>query len=116
MNTININPLHPAYTELVQEAISQGYTIACAQRPLNGLKTWESSSIGNGNYYAYGNLNQFKSVWEFLDATIITIQTNEDIENIIKAEIIKEGLQLDEILKDNTFSELAESFELCYID
>jgi hypothetical protein len=116
MNYININPLHPFYNELITEGINQGYTVVCSQRPLNGLKTWEHETIGNGRYYAYGSLQQFEKVWEFLDAKIINITTNEDIKNIIKLECEKEGIELSELLEDNTLSELAETFQLCYID
>jgi hypothetical protein len=116
MKYININPLHPTYNETITEGIKQGYTVVCAQRPLNGLKIWEYETIGNGRYYAYGSLEQFENVWEFLDAAIINITTNEDIEKIIISECEKEGLDLNEILNDCSISELAESFDLCYID
>jgi hypothetical protein len=116
MKYININPKHSLFTPEIKEGFVQGYTVVTAQRPLNGLKTWEDDSIGYGRYYAYGSLEQFENVWKFLDAAIIKITTNEDIENIIKAECFKEGIDLDELLQNNTLSELAESFELCYID
>jgi len=116
MKTVNINPKHKFYNELITEGIKQGYTVVCSQRPLNGLKTWEYETIGNGRWYAYGSIEQFKSVWEYLDAAIINITTNEDIEKIIQSECEKEGIILKEILNDCTYSELAESFNLCYID
>lgn len=116
MKYININPLHPFYNDLITEGIQQGYTVVCSQRPLNGLKTWEHETIGNGRYYAYGSLQQFENVWNFLDAAIINLTTNEDIINLIKLECVKEGLELDELLNDCSMSDLAESFDLCYID
>jgi 20S proteasome alpha/beta subunit len=116
MNYININPLHPFYSELITEGINKGYTVVCSQRPLNGLKTWEYETIGNGRYYAYGSLKQFENVWSYLDAKIIKLITNKDIENIIKIECEKEGIELEELLIDNTIAELAETFQLCYID
>jgi hypothetical protein len=116
MKYININHKHSLFTPEIQEGFTLGYAVVTAQRPLNGLKTWTNESIGYGMFYAYGSLEQFESAWEFLDAAIINPITNEDIENIIKAECIKEGIELDELLKENTISELAEQFELCYID
>lgn len=116
MNYININPLHRLYSELIQEGINKGYTVVTSQRPLNGLKSWEDDSIGYGRWFAYGTLEQFRTNWEFLDARIVKIITNEEVESIIKLECEKEGLTLDEVLQDNTISELAETFNLCYID
>jgi 20S proteasome alpha/beta subunit len=116
MNYININPLHPFYSELITEGINKGYTVVCSQRPLNGLKTWEYETIGNGRYYAYGSLKQFENVWSYLDAKIIKLTTNEDIERIISDYCNEEGIDINEILMDNTLSELAENFDLCYID
>lgn len=116
MNYININPLHPLFTPDMQEGFTQGYTVVTAQRPLNGLKTWENDSIGYGRYFAYGTIDQFENVWKFLDAAVINITTNEDIENIIKLECTKEGIDLDELLQENTMSELAESFNLYYAE
>jgi hypothetical protein len=93
MKYININPLSHLYSELIKEGIQQGYTVVTTQRPLNGLKSWE-----------------------FLDARIVKLITNEDIESIIKEECIKEGIDIQEVLEDCTISELAEQFNLCYID
>jgi hypothetical protein len=116
MKTININPLHPNYSPEIQEGLTQGYIVVTAQRPLNGLKTWENESIGYGMFYAYGTLEQFESVWKFLDAAIVNPVTNEDIENIIKLECEKEGISFEELLQDNSISELAESFNLYYAE
>lgn len=116
MKYININPKHPLYSNLIQEGFQLGYTVVTAQRPLNGLKTWEDDSIGYGRYYAYGTIDQFKGVWEFLDAAIINQTTNDYIVKIINDYCNEEGINLNELLEDNTISELAESFELCYID
>lgn len=116
MKTININPLHELFTPELKEGFENGYTVVTSQRPLNGLKTWENDSIGYGRYYAYGSLQQFESVWNFLDAAIVKIITNEDIEKIISNYCNEEGIELTEVLMDSTMSELAESFDLCYID
>jgi hypothetical protein len=115
MEYININPLHPLFSELIQEGFKQGYTVVTSQRPLNGLKSWEDDSIGYGRHFAYGSLEQFKTNWEFLDARIIKIVTNEDVENIIKAECEKEGITLEELLEDSTMTEIAANFNLCYV-
>jgi hypothetical protein len=116
MKYININPLSHLYSELIKEGIQQGYTVVTTQRPLNGLKSWEDESIGYGRWFAYGSLEQYKENWEFLDARIVKLITNEDIESIIKEECIKEGIDIQEVLEDCTISELAEQFNLCYID
>jgi hypothetical protein len=116
MKHININPLHPLYNELITEGIKQGFTVVCTQRPLPGIKTWEADTIGYGRWFAYGNIDQFKDTWEWLDARIINITTNEDIEQIVKMECEKEGIELNEILNDCTMKELAETFELYYAE
>lgn len=114
MKYININPLHPLYSELIQEGMNKGYTVVTSQRPLNGLKSWEDETIGYGRWYAYGSLEQYREVWEYLDAKIIKLITNEDVENIIKIECQKEGITLEELLEDSTMQELAETFNLYY--
>jgi hypothetical protein len=116
MKQLNINPLHPLYNELITEGINQGYTVVCSQRPLNGLKTWEYETIRHGRWYSYGSIEQYKDIWEYLDAAIINITTNEDIEKIVKMECEKEGIELNEILNDFTMSELAEQFNLYYAE
>jgi hypothetical protein len=99
-----------------EKEYNECYTVVCSQRPLNGIKTWEHETIGNGRYYAYGNMEQYENVWNYLDAAIINLTTNKDIESIIKNECIKEGIDIDELLQENTMSELAGQFELCYIN
>ncbi len=53
--------------------------IACAQRPLPGKHTWIAPSVGNGVYYAVGDLQEYEKVWEKLDATVITYMSDFDI-------------------------------------
>ncbi|AZV43696.1 hypothetical protein BAOM_3087 [Peribacillus asahii] len=116
MNTVTINPLSDSFNTHMMEAYSKGYTVVCAQRPLNGLQTWQGNSLGNGIYFAYGNMSDYAKGWEFLDASIVTIQTNEDIIKLITNMCIEEGTTIEEVLQDSTMKEIAESLELNYIN
>lgn len=116
MKTIYINPLHPLFTEQLQEAFTHNQTVVCSHRPLNGDFTFQYDNIGYGRYYAVGNMDQYNSNWLYLDADIIQLRTNEDVIQLVTKEIEEEGIQLDELLTDCTISEIADSLGYMYID
>lgn len=75
-------------------------TVVCAMRPLPGDKTWEGDSVGNGVYYAVGDLHEYKKMWEYLDAAIVHYLTNEEITERVKAWLSQEvAMTLDEALE-----------------
>lgn len=74
MNTIRCHVSHRKH--------SDGITV-CAQRPLVGLHTWTDDSIGNGVYYACGDIGEYGTVWERLDATIVEYIDNDTIRQLL---------------------------------
>ena len=115
MKTIYINENSPLYTSHMKELHSQGYTIVCSQRSINGLESFTSESIGNGIYYNYGLLGEYYTeTWELLDASIIETYTNEYVLNQINQECKENDVTLSEVLEDCTLSELADSLGYQY--
>jgi hypothetical protein len=66
--------------------------IVCAQRPLCGDITWEGDSIGNGVYYASGDMSEYGAKWEGLDASIVTYLTDSDILASIRDNLKRDGI------------------------
>jgi hypothetical protein len=72
-------------------------TIVCAMRPLPGDYTWEGDSIGNGIYYAAGDIAEYGKVWEQLDAAIVEYLTDDDIVTMVRTRLEQDGFTPEEI-------------------
>ena len=115
MKTISINIQSDLYTEQMKAAHSKGYTLVCSQRPINGLNAFQSNSIGNGVYFNYGLLNDYKEHWLYHDCTIVTTYNNEYVMNQILSECKENEVTLSEVLEYSTIEEIADSLELQYV-
>ena len=115
MKTISINNQSELYTEQMKEIHSQGYTLVCSQRPINGLNAFESNSLGNGVYFNYGLLEDYKDHCLYHDCTIVTTYTNEYVMDQILNECKENDVTLSEVLDYSTIEEIAESLELQYV-
>jgi hypothetical protein len=72
-------------------------TVVCAMRPLPGDHMWTAESIGNGVYYASGDVNEYGKTWTYLDAAIVQYLTDTDILAIIHERLEQDGITAEDI-------------------
>ncbi|EPZ47679.1 hypothetical protein [Alicyclobacillus acidoterrestris] len=75
------------------------YTVVCAQRPLPGDIVWEGESVGNGVYYAAGDITRYSKVWEQLEAMQVEYMSNDDITGELNKWLAKRNMTMDAALE-----------------
>jgi hypothetical protein len=116
METIYINPLHELYKDELKEALESKLTVVCSHRPVNGKIQFEYKNIGYGCYFAVGDINKYGKHWKDYDCKIVQIRDNKEVERLVLKELKEEEIEIEEILKEYTFTEIAEELGYMYID
>lgn len=96
-----------------------GKTLVTCQRPVPSEERVDVSfSIGYGRFYGVGELDEWKDIWEELDACIVKVVNNREIEERIEKEVMKDlGLSMAQAMEEHdvTVEEIAEMYHLPYI-
>lgn len=117
MKTILLHEATKAY-EILKPYLRKGKTLVTCQRPVPSEERVDVSfSIGYGRFYGVGDLEEWKDVWEELDARKVEVVSNVDIEKRIEKEVLKElGIPMTQAMKEHdvTIEEMAEMYHLPY--
>jgi hypothetical protein len=116
MRRILVNEADHPFGDRAAEIEARGWRVVNAPRPLPGNLQWQGD-FRAGIFYAAGDVDECGAEWEALDAALIDLVTDEQIETMLRANLAEADLDMtfeEAVQMYGTLVDLAAMYNLPY--